>query len=118
MSTPTYDPSIIHKHAADLYSRASGVVFTWSIFIGALALGAAMFYLFPKYPPGHTARMWTIFFGIVGLIIGHNIGSARAFRLRLEAQVALCQAAIEFNTRKGPHEAAPVPVDHEVSGVS
>lgn len=118
MPTPTYDPNIIHKHAADLYSRADNLTFMWSVFVGGLFLGASVLYLFPRFPPGDTTRMWSIFFGIVGLVIGHNIGSARAFRLRLEAQVALCQAAIEFNTRKGPHEAAPLPTDQQVSGAS
>ena len=36
---------------------------------------------------------------VLGFIAGYMIGTARAFMLRVQAQMALCQKQIEENTR-------------------
>lgn len=100
MNTPTYDPDIIRKHATDLYNHASNLVFLWSAFIGGIFTVAAIVFIFPRFPSGDPARMGAIAAGVVGLMLGYAIGSSRAFALRLQAQTALCQVAIELNTRK------------------
>ena len=44
-----------------------------------------------------------LFLGVVlGLAAGLSFGRARAFKLKLEAQVALCQVQIERNTERTP----------------
>lgn len=110
MSTPTYDPSIIRKHAADLYNHASNLVFLWSVFIGGIFTAVAAAIIFPRYPSGDPTRMGAIVAGVIGLMIGYAIGSSRAFSLRLQAQMALCQVAMEFNTRNRPQD-DPLPPD-------
>ena len=39
---------------------------------------------------------------LIGAAIGYSMGSTRAFRLKLEAQIALAQVEIEANTRRTP----------------
>jgi predicted membrane metal-binding protein len=82
-----YDPAIIQKFADKLYSQANTIVFVWT-FLGAVVGGAG------GYQLGYAA---------VGAVIigalGFAIGMSRAYLLRLQAQVALCQKKIEENTR-------------------
>lgn len=97
----TYDPSIIEEHAATLYRRAARVVFFWTILVGAVASVAALLAL-KQYPAGDPTRMAILVSGVVGMMVGYYMGSGRAFQLRLQAQLALCQVAIERNTRGVP----------------
>lgn len=109
MSAPKYDPSIIRQHATDLYARAARTVFIWTVIVGAVATLGAIALIFPKYPTGDPTRMGVLVLGVLGLMVGYMFGSSRAFAIRLQAQLALCQVAIEENTRneKEPHSAAP-----------
>ena len=90
---PSYDPTVIEKFAADLYSRASSIVFMYTMIGVVIGLASAA-------APSVRASIWqlAILVSIFGAL-GYYIGSTRAFRLRLEAQTALCQVAIERNTR-------------------
>lgn len=111
MSQVAYDPEIIQEHAANLYSRAARVVFFWTILVGAVASVVAVFAL-SKSPAGDPTRMGILVSGVVGMMVGYYIGSGRAFQLRLQAQLALCQAAIERNTRStAPQSATIKPLD-------
>lgn len=104
MAAQKYDPAILQKFAAGLYSRASSIEATY--LIGGLLLGAAAPFLFSPLwvsialllggiTPGAAAGLGAIVGGLVGFVAGRN----KAFKLRLEAQLVLCQVAIEENTR-------------------
>lgn len=95
-----YEPLVIKKHAAKLYSRANSIVLTYSLlgfilgaaggFVGMTVLAAG-----GELDAGMSVVIVT---GLVGLLFGYSMGSERAFALRLQAQVALCQVSIETNT--------------------
>lgn len=90
---PSYDPAIIEKFAADLYSRAASIVFTYT-------LAGVIIGLLPALSPEVRGSVWHLAIGVSLFgFLGYHIGSTRAFRMRLEAQTALCQVAIERNTR-------------------
>ena len=89
-----YDPSLIQRHAQQLYERAwvSVVLSTFGgAFIGLL--GGLVF--------RETAYALVVLVTVpFGGGVGFMIGAQRAFALRLQAQLALCQVAIERNTRR------------------
>lgn len=96
-----YDPALIHQYAEILYDRARRTELWWAI-SGALlgiGIGAAAGYFAAGKGGGSIREAWALVGACVGsLIIGvpaRHIGRARAFRLRLEAQLVLCQVAIE-----------------------
>lgn len=91
-----YDPKIIVKFADRLYARASSIVFTYT-FLGIVLGGAGGYLLGTELRQFGTAAPigGALLFGLLGFVIGQN----RAFQLRLQAQIALCQVAIEANTR-------------------
>lgn len=101
-----YDEFIIQQHARSLYESASALVWRWTILTGA-AGGYGTYYYF-RNPHGPTDPFFPFLAFIVCAIIGYSIGNSRAFSLRLQAQMALCQAAIERNTRNlSPRHPAP-----------
>jgi outer membrane lipoprotein SlyB len=90
----TYDAAIIEKFAQKLYSQANSIVAVATLLamvMGGIA-GASV-----------GSRDQSSAYPIVGAVclgaLGYAIGQARAFSLRLQAQVALCQVTIERNTR-------------------
>ncbi|MCC4118110.1 hypothetical protein LLG90_22400 [Aromatoleum toluclasticum] len=92
-----YDESVIQVYADALYERAAVIVFQYSAGVGVLgALGA-------HFSVGDQTAI-TAGFGI-GALFGFILGRGKSFRLRLEAQTALCQMQIERNTR--PSSRAP-----------
>lgn len=92
-----YDPEVIRKFAQKLYERAERMVvrstLLWTVlgFMGGVGLGRA------AQAGGNTLL------GLVGAAFGGVVGfmwaQERAFALKLSAQQALCQVAIEQNTR-------------------
>ncbi|NVJ04090.1 hypothetical protein HUW63_02375 [Myxococcus sp. AM001] len=106
-----YDPNIIRGYAEALYRRASRIVFMAG-FIGFVvgAVGGAVVTSAMKYN-----STVTLGFVLVGTLIGVNIGRGRAFVLQLQAQSALCQVAIEANTRRAADAAAATPRTAEVA---
>ncbi len=107
-----YDPDVIQRFADRLYNRARMIVITLTLVL-ALVGGVAGFWMGllldanSARPPRHLSLdelgteliaclIGAILFGLIGLLAGRE----RAFLLRLQAQVALCQAKIEENTRK------------------
>jgi hypothetical protein len=101
-----YDPVIIAEYAARLYRRAALIVFRYGmygLFPGMCAgFGLARFAdaSFQLGNGGLLVGLGILGFGSLGLAIGVIIGQERAFLLKLQAQLALCQARIELNTRK------------------
>lgn len=99
---PTYNPAIIEKYAAHLYERGENIIWKWGcigMLIGAVIGGNIARALLPT--PNSVWGIAMLAAGVVvGLYAGRSIGTDRAFSLFLEAQTALCQVAIERNTRR------------------
>ncbi len=90
-----YDKKVIEQFADKLYKRANSTIVTYTVFgllIGLFA-GAAVF---ASTKNGLFFFLTLLVFGF----IGYAIGSDKAFLLKLQAQLALCQAQIETNTKK------------------
>ncbi|MBZ4373239.1 hypothetical protein [Corallococcus sp. AS-1-6] len=97
-----YDPSVIQEHAEDLYSRASRLVVLYG-FMG-IVVGAAIGFILSA--SADDLRPVALTGGaIIGVLIGVSMGRSRAFALELQAQMALCQVAIEANTRRAAEAA-------------
>lgn len=91
-----YDAGIVNDFAARLYKQAKFIIFT-STFIGLLvgaivAAGGAM-----SVHMGSSGIV-LIIGTVIGGVLGFSRGQERAFKLKLEAQIALCQVQIEKNT--------------------
>ena len=88
----TYDPEIIHKYATKLYDRALAIVVLYA-FTGGVSVALIGFFFLDTLPQA-------AFVGLIGLLTGAALGNQQAFSLKLEAQLAMCQAKIEANTRQ------------------
>lgn len=98
---PQYDPTVIHTHAQRLYNTANTIVVLYAVF--GLLVGLSVGYGYASSvrspDPGVAAGIVGLIFATLGLVLGQ----LRAFALRLEAQLALCQLQIETNTRNAAH---------------
>ena len=96
-----YDPTIIQTFAAKLYSRANSIVATYTLF--GLLIGLGIGFVIGRFVSSSMVEAVgateLIIGAIPGAIGGYFIGMERSFALRLQAQTALCQVAIEQNTR-------------------
>lgn len=88
--TVQYDRSVIHEHARKLYDRALGIIILYALGLGVPAL-VGVFMVTSSLP-------LAAFFGVLAGVLGGLVGQGKAFELRLQAQLALCQARIEKNT--------------------
>lgn len=92
-----YDAEIIQKFAARLYMQAASIIIT-STFLG-LVVGA---FVTVGGAIAIQARESIGIAAIIGLVVGalwgYSRGNERAFKLKLDAQVALCNVQIEKNT--------------------
>lgn len=95
MSNTRYDPAIIQKFADRLYAQANTVIVLCSL-VGVAGGGVGGYVVATPATKSTCAVIGGVIFGLLGLAIG----SGRAFLLKLQAQVALCQKQIEENTRK------------------
>lgn len=86
-----YEPEIIYQFAERLYSKATTIVAVY-------AVAGAVIGIFI----GYGMKGWTsaIIGGVILGGVGWYLGTEKAFALKLQAQTALCQAAIERNSRK------------------
>lgn len=97
IGTVYYDPAIIQEFAERLYSLASRIVISYVIGGALLGFIAGFGVAESAYP---AMRVPFCIVGAVVLgIVGSLLAQPRAFQLRLEAQLALCQMKIEHNTR-------------------
>jgi len=85
-----YDSEVIVEFASKLYSKASSIVITYTFF-GAILGGIAGFSALQN---STFAIAGAILVGLVGL----KMGIDKAFQLKLQAQMALCQVKIQSNT--------------------
>lgn len=87
-----YNPELIQKLADKLYSQANTSIVLGTL-IGLLA-GAGF-----GFSASEGAGAGIGIGVVIGGILGYLIGQSRAFSLRVQAQMALCQRQIELNTR-------------------
>lgn len=86
-----YDSRVIQEFADKLYKKAKSIVLSYSFFGALLAGGAGI---------GFSLGVATsIYFALVGCLLGFFAGHQKAFSLKLQAQIALSQVKIEQNTR-------------------
>ena len=110
MQTTNYDPAIIQKFADNLYNEARQITIGGTL-VGVITGAVVGFAIGNSIGPGDPAMLPTYqgsgaaAFGVILGLIGFALGRAYGFRLRLQAQLALCQMRIEANTR--PPEVPP-----------
>jgi hypothetical protein len=104
-----YDPQIIQKFADRLYRRARTVTVITTILFILIGGSAGLVANVPfggDEPSIIGASVGAVFLGAIGFVLGRE----GAFRLKLQAQTALCQIKIEENTRRQStlEKAAPI----------
>lgn len=85
-----YDENIIKRFAQNLYDQANLTVILFTASGVLLGGGGGSLVL---------EQVGMIVGAVIFGFIGYLIGQTRAFQLKLQAQVALCQVQIEQNTR-------------------
>jgi len=102
MENAVYDIAILQKMANRLYWQSKMVV-VWYTLINALLFSAVFYY---SASIGQIANSYlglapvkSLGVGLlIGVVLGFVLGQRKSFRLRMEAQLALCQIQIEKNT--------------------
>ena len=103
----SYDPSVIQDQAEKLYKQASFLQIERALLWAAIGFALTYF---------AASALWSTISGVSpsagGLVggvllgwVGFRSASETAFRLRLQAQTALCQVQIERNTSQGGQSA-------------
>lgn len=87
-----YDPSIIGQFADELYGRATLIVVLWTVGFGLLGLVAGFAF----------GGAIAVLLALVGAGLGFVVGQQRVFMMRLWAQLALLMVQVETNTRTHP----------------
>jgi hypothetical protein len=93
-----YDAGIIQEFADRLYGQAASIIFT-SALLGVVTGATISVIVVIAAQVRQALGTVAIVGALLGGLIGYARGRERAFRLKLEAQVALCQIQIEKNTR-------------------
>ncbi len=99
----SYDRAVIQELAERLYARAQRIIVV-SVIIGIL-IGAPVGPILIKGAlSGSSITAGGGLLGILGAgiggYIGYIVGQGKAFKYKLEAQIALCQVQIERNTQR------------------
>lgn len=98
----TYDGVIIQTFVERLYRRANNAVATYTLL--GVGIGLSVGYILAGLL-GEVARGRMPYEALCILLVGgiaYSVGRERAFALRAQAQIALCQIRIEENTRSAP----------------
>ncbi len=85
-----YDPSVIQEFADRLYSKANGIIRSYTL-LGIIILG------FAGLATGEP--ILGAVGAVIGAVIGCSMGKEKAFSHKLQAQTALCQVQTEVNSR-------------------
>jgi hypothetical protein len=93
--TVTYDPEVIQEFADSLYSRARSIITSHTLL--GLFVGAVLGLIIGIVSGTQNVAIIAIAAGLTA-IFGFSLGREKAFKLKLEAQIALCQVQIEKNT--------------------
>jgi hypothetical protein len=100
--TVKYDVAVIHEFAEEFYRKSErrekqGVILGFLLLAVSVVGAASLDTQLGRWP--------TVVISVVVVAVctwfGMKIGLDAGLRLRLQAQLALCQAAIEQNTRQG-----------------
>ena len=93
-----YDSKVIQDHAERLIKQSQSIVpiqFFIGVFSGMIIFGGVTAWLEIGFD------FLIIAIGVmIGGVMGYGAGQNRSFELKLQAQMALCQAQIEQNTRR------------------
>ena len=93
-----YEPQVIVQFADNLYRQAGSLPVSYAV-LGVL-LGAALGFALGGFFRAPEAAMIVAALGALLLgLVAFTVGQQKAFALRLQAQVALCQVQTEANTR-------------------
>lgn len=90
----TYNAKLIQEYADRMYRSASPTVLMYSL--------AGVITGVPVGLVSRDLRVTVVAAILVGML-GYLMGRGKAFKLKLEAQLALCQVQIEANTRALHH---------------
>lgn len=104
MAAVAYDPSVVEEFARRLYARARLITALYTV-LGVLVVPLIV----AAIMAGNGADLGfaeVILAAIAGGVVGFVVGRERAFSLRLQAQIALCQVQIERNSRSQNSTAA------------
>lgn len=112
----SYDPAVIQEFANRLYQQARSIIITSCLrgtVIGVVAggiIGSTIqfallrtqqtSYSDPSSPSFEVVWIAALVFALLGAYSGYSRGKELAFKLKLDAQVALCQVQIEKNIAK------------------
>jgi hypothetical protein len=99
----TYDAGVIQEFAERLYKQAASIIFSYT-FMGILGGGITCLATAAAMQAQQSYSTAAIIGAIFGGVVGFSRGRERAFKLKLEAQVALCQVQIEKNTNASREE--------------
>lgn len=93
-----FDPRVIQEFADRLYAQADSIIAQSTAL--ATLMGAAVGYMISviSHEPAQAGISTISCAGIAG-IMGYLRGREKAFKLRLDAQLALCEIYTERNTR-------------------
>jgi hypothetical protein len=113
-ASPAYDPRVIERFAEQLLAKAD------SVRVGSAVAGGVLGVLVGSIPLTPLDSIWrvpgrfgfaTILLGaLAGVLLGYVVGEGRAFRYRVQAQMALFQLDIERKVEAAvTAAAAPAP---------
>ena len=92
-----YDPTFVKEFSASLYAQAKTIVpahFFIGMFVGMFLFGILSVQLI------QTLDFLIVSLGVlIGGVLGYGSGRYRAYELKLQAQLALCQIKIEEHLR-------------------
>jgi hypothetical protein len=96
-----YSPSVLQKCANMLYMRAIEIIIVYTAIGAGIGWIAAYAYTRAYLNLQHIQLTDLPFIaaGVGGALLGAWLGNSRAFALKLQAQVVLCQLEIEKHTR-------------------
>lgn len=94
--TTSYDANIIHEGAGRLYDQANKIILSYVLI--SFLIGLSVGIVLGRILSGYMDIILGIIFSLFGLCIGFLIGQNKAFYLKFQAQVALCQVEIENHT--------------------
>jgi hypothetical protein len=112
---PTYDPRTLQKYADELYREAGEVVRSHAVVAGLIGAFVGGAVASGSGGRGMVVLVAALVLGAVGAGMGRQMGRRAGDKLRMMAQMALCQVAIEQNSRR-PQAAEARPASTLASG--
>ena len=100
-----YDPELIRKYADRLYRQANTLIAVFIICGAAIGVFLGFRFVLPltfalRLDPNLSSLIVPLAGLVAGVLVGLLVGINCAFRIKLQAQTALCLLQIEENTRR------------------